>query len=79
MLCKLSHSNSSLLGGAVASVVVNGMVVVTLGYIGNDSQTNEIYIIICHQLMIFIGFQGYHAPSEHSTALIAITDWGHNL
>ena len=40
---------------AVASVVVNGMVVVKLSYIGNDSQTNEIYIIICHQLMIFIG------------------------
>ena len=63
---QLSHSSSSLLGGAVASVMVNGMIVVTLGYIGNHSQTNEIYIIICHQLMIFIGFQGYHVPSEHT-------------
>ena len=34
----------------VASVLVNGMTVVT-----PVSQTNEIYIIICHQLMIFIG------------------------
>lgn len=42
----------------VASVLVNGITVVT-----PVGQTNEIYIIICHQLMIFIGHSGLHTEN----------------